>query len=73
MLLKTTDRQVPFQTSAKSTFWPVFHKMVVIRMCVGRLETSESALERFNAVLFEKKIFNFFATFFVRNFPLGFR
>ena len=41
-------------------------------MCVSHLETSDSALEKFNDVVFEKN-FKFFATFFVRNFPLGFQ
>ena len=62
---------MPFQTCIKWQLGPVFHKRVVIRMCVGRLETSESALDRFNAVVFEKTISNFLQLFCAK-FSLGF-
>jgi len=38
-------------------------------MCVRHLETSESALEMFNAVVFEKKISNFLQLFLCGIFP----
>ena len=43
-----------------------------VRVCLS-LEMSESALERFNAVVCGGKNFTFFATFFLGNFPLRFR
>ena len=48
-----------------------FTKVCHIRMRVSCLKMFESALERFNDAIFAKKI-EFFAIFFVRNFPLVF-
>ena len=66
-------RQMTFQTSPKLPFWPGFHNYGATHASVCRTETSESALEKFNAVVCGKQIFKFFATFFVRSFPLGFQ
>ena len=66
-------RQMTFQASPKWQFWAVFHKKRATDASVRRPETSESALEMFDAVVCEKIIFNFFATFFLRNVPLRFR
>ena len=54
-------------------FLRLFFTKGATRTCVSRLETSESALEMFNTEVFEQKFFKSFATFFVRNVPLGFR
>ena len=62
-----------FQRYLKSRFSLIFYERVATNTCVSRLETFGSALEMFNTEVFEKKIFKIFATFFVRNFPLGFR
>ena len=66
-------RQMTFQASPKWQFCAVFHKKRATDAPVRRPETSESALEMFNAVVFERKKFQIFTSFFVRDFPLGFR
>ena len=65
-------RQMTFQTSPKWPFWPGFHNYGDTHVSVCRTETSESALEKFNAVVCGKKIFKFFATFFWGIFPYVF-
>ena len=42
-----------------------FHKKIAIRMCVSRIETFESTLERFNAAVFGGNS-SFFLGFLVR-------
>ena len=44
-----------FKDAIFSDFSLIFHKRVATRMCVRRLETSGSALERINTEVFTKK------------------
>ena len=62
-------RQVTFQTLLKCPFLHIFHLKVVICMCRSRLETCESALERYAALLFGKTISSFLQFFFCQIFP----
>ena len=53
-------------------FWPVFHRKAAIYMRVSRPETCESALERFNSLVFGKT-FRVFCNCFCAKFPLVLR
>ncbi len=62
-------RQMTFQASPKWQFWAGFHKKRVTDASVRRPETSESALERFNAEVFKKKFSSFLQLFLCEIFP----
>ena len=53
----------------KMEILPCFHQKVAICMCRSRLETCESALERFNALVFGNKISRFSQLFLCEILP----
>ena len=54
---------------ALGNIWPIFDENVAMRTSVRRLEMFESALERFNALVFGKKISSVLQLFLCKIFP----
>ena len=69
---KTSYRQVKFQTFTKWQFLCNFQKKVAIRSQMCRTALIRSALEMFNAVVFEKTKFQNFRNFFCAKCSLRF-